>query len=509
VDYPVFPEVCMNLGVMGMNASPFDMILGFGVQNIPGGPSGPGDFGKLMGLFPQLQGMSNTPMGMTDVLVPGLMNVPTESLTDEQVPMQMHLPEGLASLLGMEQEASPELVNVALTMAKAEQVVSAPAQIVVSTEGNEQQLFLKVVPKNSEMAVEMMPEAEMADEESMLIPMQIRTVERAGNRLIADAQLRTAAGKDVSVRLKLDVTGNLNGMISENSILGKEAGPAIATPQQHHNLVELLGNLGVKSLVIESVEAGSVVSTQQALPQATVKPLKSLTDIGMARFSGQADVSEKTDGMPTKVNPFAELANQDGTMRQETTFGQSAMDAMLTDGKKSGVEKQAHVEVSAVEFVTETGAVKSEQTTVETPKVRFYNLDQGLEQLKRNPGQKIQVQLSPASLGKMDLSIVNHRGTVTVNLTVDSMQARAAVERGLGQLENHLTSSGIKVDSFQIHVNESNRNEAFHNHQFNQQGFFGGKHQGQNFRRFNQEQLKQGFNMTNDSFDKVMVNCLA
>ncbi len=499
----------MNQGVMGMTASPFDMILGFGIQNIPHGPSGPGDFGKLLGLFPQLQGMSNTLSGTTDVLVPDLLSVPTEPLTDEQVPMQMLLPESMAVLLGVEQESSPELVNVALTVAKAEQVVSTPAQIVVSTEGNEQQLFLKVTPKNSDLTAQVMAEAEMADEESMLIPMQIRTVEQDGNRLLADAQLRTAAGKDVSVRLKLDVTGNVNETQVENPILTKDATPMMVTPQKQNSLVELLGNLGVKSLVIENVDEGSVLTTQNNLPQAAVLPKKSLTDVGMARISGQADISEKTDGSVTKVNPFAELTNQDGSMRQETAFGRSTMDEMLTEIGKSGTKSQANVEISTLEFVTETGAVKSEQTTVEAPKVRYYNLDQGLEQLKGNPGQKIQVQLSPATLGKIDLSIVSHRGMVTVNLTLNSLQARHAVERGLGQLESQLHSSGIKVDAFQIHVNESNRNEAFSDHQFNQQGFLGGKHQGSNFRRFNQEQLKQGFNMADESFDKVMVNCLA
>lgn len=495
----------MNAGVMGMNASPFDMLLGFGMQNIPRVSPETGDFGKLMNLFPQFQQVSEALTGTGKVPIPGMMTGLPQPLSAEEMPTL--LPESLAAVLGVKPEDIPEQINPAIAAAGAEQVVTIPAQlVVVPDENNKQQLYLKVQPETmTEVNPALLIESESAAEEEMLIPMQLRTVEQDGQRLIADAQLRTATGENVSVRLKLDVAGMTQPQLTEDGFSRGMAQPIEVTPQRQNNLVALLGNLGVKSLVVETIDESSTQTTQQLLPRAAGQPVRGLGDMSLDQLRGQAEAVETADGKTQRVNPFMQMSQQDSNARQDMLFGQAKGDDSMMQLNRTTVD---NVAISTADAATENTQVTSAPKAPETSQVRYYNIDQGLERLKQNPGQRIQVQLSPASLGKMDLSIVNHRGIVTVHLTMESAQAKQAVERNLGQLESHLSSSGIKVDSFQVTVNESNRPGAYSGHQFNQQGFFGDRHQGRNFRRFNQ-QLKQGFDMTSEKFERVMVNYLA
>jgi len=168
--------------------------------------------------------------------------------------------------------------------------------------------------------------------------------------------------------------------------------------------------------------------------------------------------------------------------------------------------------VSVLTSMVEPGmATPQPETTEYSARVRFYDLDSKLDQLKRNPGQVIRIQLVPAKLGKMDLSIISHRGLVTVRLTLDSLAAKQAVERNLFQLENRLTASGIRVDNFQISVDQSSKEEHFAGHYYSRQhgGHDNPHYSGDNRRHmFDQRRMNQ-FNLTGARFDQVMVNCLA
>ncbi|MCK5126321.1 MAG: flagellar hook-length control protein FliK [candidate division Zixibacteria bacterium] len=496
----------MNQGVMGITASPFDMILGFGMQNTPQGTSVTGEFGKLLGALPQFQNLTEAFPGITDVSIPGMMKAPPQPLSDES--MQMLLSDKMATILGVEQELPAEQVNLALALGQSEQIISTTAQLVVATDEKEnQQLFIKVIPEQKEQLNALMPEMEVEDEKAMLIPMRLRTVEQVGNRLVADAQLRTAAGEDVSVRLKLDIAGNLNGIQNRSGIPEVLTGKETVNAGNQKMLTDLLGNLGVKSLIIENIDDGNLPTSQTVLPKAATKlsgsaklaPQKALGDLFTSK--GTAEVESGNEKIiPTFNSKQNSFMNQNNLTSKQSDFD------MLNLVSKTAENHS----VASVDFASEAASIAKPEVAQDNPQVRFYNLNNSLEQLKMNqPGQKIQIQLLPAQLGKMELSIVSHRGVVTVNLTLDSMQAKQAVERNLGQLESQLSASGIKVDSLHLHVNESNRGSAFSGSQYYQQGHFSGQEQQKHqFNRFNQE-LQKGLTMTDESFDNVMVNYLA
>jgi flagellar hook-length control protein FliK len=109
----------------------------------------------------------------------------------------------------------------------------------------------------------------------------------------------------------------------------------------------------------------------------------------------------------------------------------------------------------------------------------------------------------------MEVSIASFRGQVTVNLTVDSEQARQAVEKNLTQLERQLMSSGVKVDQFQVNVSQSAKSHAFAQNEHYFQGGFNGR-QGRGYQQPTRSQkLMQQFAPSGPSFETVMVNCLA
>ena len=120
-------------------------------------------------------------------------------------------------------------------------------------------------------------------------------------------------------------------------------------------------------------------------------------------------------------------------------------------------------------------------------------------------------QLVPSSLGRMELSIASNRGIVTVNLALDSVQAKQTVERNISQLENRLASSGIKVDNFHITVHQPNKNDAAGQqyHPYQQGNRSGNQQQNGYARQQFGKSLAQRFAGSDLNFDKVMVNCLA
>ena len=502
----------MNPRAMGMNASPIDMILGIGLQKTPQGQPGSQDFGALLGLMPQFQGSLGVPLESMDGPLSGSdPHLAFMSLAGSGA--EALVPEQLAALFGLGADSPPEINSASLPAGtQALAPFGAELQVVGNDAGN-QQLFVTLTPKSEDAGLPVMPGTAENDEKAMLLPVQLRTVERDGNRVTADALMRTATGEDVSVRLKLDVAGISHATHSTDVAAQSEKWFEAVLPQNQNRLTEFLGSLNVKSLVIENYSGESQPALQTALPQATVKVNPGIVmgnnSNEVTQAQNQAFAVDKADAESSdkQVVAIGKAENNEARFGKGGAFGPAAG---LDTGASQGARMVEGATVTTIEVAADTGAITSERTTVETPQVRFYNLDNEIDQIKRNPGQKIQIQLVPAQLGKMDLSIVSHRGVITVNLTVDSMQAKQAVEGNLGRLEQQLTASGIKVDSFQLHVNDHHRGNQFTGSQYFQQGNHGGQFQGsQHHRKQLPKQLKQGFALAEGGFAKVMVNCLA
>ncbi|MCP4568300.1 MAG: hypothetical protein GY841_12045 [FCB group bacterium] len=498
----------MHSQLMGPAANPLDMILGMGGTAPAGQPVGGDEFGSMLDFSMPLNAKSN------EGLVAGeSIQVPAGIETAGMITVQ--IPQSMLESLGLHSGSQPS-TNLTET-GQTEPHLAVPAELLVAGDGKGDTVYLKLQADMIGDKAELnLPDADDNGRE-MLLPMRLRTVEQIGNRLIADAELQGAAGKDKSIRLRLELAGNTSGNQGLNWSAIEESVDRSATGKPGQ-MSKMLGDLGVKLIVIENVENGSATTLQSILPEA-------------------APVLKKANGIRIAGQPGANIAVTDSAFSSENGDSVKVDQPLLTNavvnglaGEKTGGNKIVSARTGEpIDFgdrlaalssnpaiSTETGlatAVESQATEQksEPSSVRFYDLDRKLDQLKQNPGQKIRVQLAPAKLGRMELSIASHRGLVTVNLVVESTQTRLAVERNLAQLENRMAASGIKVDSFQVTVNQSSRGESFAGNYSQQQqsGFAGNGQQGDRQKgSFLQNQL-HCFETAGVGFDQVLVNCLA
>lgn len=490
-------------------AASLDMILGAGGRTSPKKTSATGEFNQFFRLPPQVTSAETNAL-------PGMNPDNSRSFGMETLGQTMLiLPRDMALYLGIGTENYPEFISAQAVPGQPEKLLAINAEILSTGESEDQTLYLRLAPgKDNENLVSMIPE--QAGQTEKLIPIRLRTVGQQKGRLVADAELLTATGQEMPVRFKLELAGKFNGL--QQLLTSPKAGETESgqnSPAKDIDLTRLLGELGVTRMVIENNEstlkAAMPITTtgKAALPVASMIPgqkqngsnAQSSPSVSSVALDGMiSTTSEKVQFNPENLgNGSEDLTDNSGLTRQ------GVGNDFLSLQSKAGVAEV----VSALDGKIDTTLESSSRSSADSAaSVKYFDLDSRLNQLKRSPGQTIRVQLIPAQLGKMDLSISVHRGTVTVSLMLDSMASKNAVEKNLSHLESRLAAAGIRVDNFQISVNQPSKGEAFagyyQHHAFGQSQDRGSQRRS----AYRQHHLRQ-FHAGDASFDKVMVNCLA
>ncbi len=456
------------------------------------------DFTNLLGGFQSFPGGSDmVSLGGSSLEMAGL-----SSLVEQSTPSEMEIPNDLAMMLGL--LGNEFISSVGRAPHNADEMVKVPVSLVsVETDG-ESELFLKIATSDQLQGFESATGQKESDEDGMLLPLRLRTVEQSGGQLLADAELQTATGKAIMIRLKLEIAGSNPDASQLMDGKGSKAKP-------ENNLLRNLGELNVQLISIEPGDEVKKSAVAQLIPTLDKGKGSMASKSNNGRLSDMTGVTSGSKSLTATVldaieaDPEVTVSQGDGFGALSTKSGGS-LDRFFPVNAGSKIGLDLPTVIPAGEITSE--AIVSEKSDL--PSVRYIELDNKLDMLKANPGQKIKIQMTPARLGQMELTIANHRGQVTVNLTLSSLTAKAAVERNLAQLESHLASSGIKVDQFQIHVNQSSRSQSggfYHPGQNQQDG-----HTGHKENRTNQsfmDRFKERYGGDEVSFDRVMVNCLA
>jgi hypothetical protein len=493
----------------GASTPPIEMLMGLLGGGAVKTSSGSGDFGRLLGLLgPMPDGMPGDGIGQSIPELPVMANPDVAVLGN----IPLVLPQDFSQALGLSSQPLPDTPNQVIVTENPQTMSLAQAELLVTDDGKNQALYLKILPDGTgpEMA-QVLPEQDHGEE--MVLPMRLRTVEQHGNRLIAEAELQTATGKDASIRLRLELAGSPDKIQETKPVSGIDSKPSTGIGKDL-SLPRLLNNLDVKSVVIEPVGNDGVQMSKDILPRIVAIP-RNFTGLKPTFNSPAAANSEtvapESESLSATLKP---IGGTEGSRLADTGTGW-----MMSDNNSAGTQAgnptgaESNLVATTTLPVSEIGeALPRTGFDTDLSQVRFYNLDHKLDQLKQNPGQRIKIQLMPARLGSMELSIASQRGIVTVTLAVDSVQAKQAIERNLPQLEKSLATSGLRVDNFQLQVNQPSKGESYlaYQQQYDrQQGGFTG-HQEQGFRQYSSGYNRpQQFNLPEADFQQTMVNCLA
>lgn len=74
----------------------------------------------------------------------------------------------------------------------------------------------------------------------------------------------------------------------------------------------------------------------------------------------------------------------------------------------------------------------------------------------KNGTAKIQIQLEPAELGKLELSLVIERDLVAARFVTETQGVQSLIEANLPQLRSALQEAGLRVDLLQVGVQTGN-----------------------------------------------------
>lgn len=77
-------------------------------------------------------------------------------------------------------------------------------------------------------------------------------------------------------------------------------------------------------------------------------------------------------------------------------------------------------------------------------------------QAAKEPGKpsELRLQLSPEYLGRMEIRVMSHEGTLSAQIKVDHAQAREMMQTQIAELRQSLADQGIKIDRLEVSVGQ-------------------------------------------------------
>lgn len=257
--------------------------------------------------------------------------------------------------------------------------------------------------------------------------------------LYAALQELTTVVENVSSQLSAD-TGltqeELNAVLEEFSQVEDLADGGIVQQVNFDEEAELVTNTADESAVQSQEEAPLVIVEENAKLQETGTTQKQLTD-------------NKTAELPEnqQENPTDEETKIQSGKSEQNTHGQEGSSKNF-DGQQGMVQSYGDNLNEAAQATAETAMSYTSESTESI----LRQLADAVKIIKNENLTEMELQLHPASLGTVNVSLVTKGGTVTAEFTTQSEAVKAAIESQIAQLRANLEEQGIKVEAIEVSV---------------------------------------------------------
>lgn len=113
----------------------------------------------------------------------------------------------------------------------------------------------------------------------------------------------------------------------------------------------------------------------------------------------------------------------------------------------------------------------SVENKIEIQPLRF-TLPDNIKTVLKPGGQAVLLKIEPEHLGPAKLRLSLHNDKIRARITVNSAIAKTTIENSLDRLVDQLAKADIKIDYFEVTVNDdSNKNEFFNHQSYRRQSF--------------------------------------
>jgi flagellar hook-length control protein FliK len=155
--------------------------------------------------------------------------------------------------------------------------------------------------------------------------------------------------------------------------------------------------------------------------------------------------------LPENQQDTSDLKNdsQSSDNNSKTTKNQNNNNVKDYSENQTLSASQAQKLNEAVAEVTDT---VTSYTSVEDTQSLMRQLADAVKIIRNEDMTQMELQLHPANLGTVNISIVTKGGLVTAQFTTQSEQVKAAIEMQATQLQTNLENQGVKVEAIEVAV---------------------------------------------------------
>lgn len=347
--------------------------------------------------------------------------------------------------------AIPAAQTWMVTMSHQQQVELKPGKYqVLKSQVTDGMLSLEVVPKDK-----------LAEPIKITIPLDLLQNEAPTDapRVVRPEAAIHAAARRIPLESTTSAMSALGSLIEKVNLrelqVTKDQTAPFAMTADESMAMRLIGEqVGQKVVLAAKLDRSqfrAVGTTKTSMPVAALDSKSGSTPISQPAFAGEAIFEPRVMPRSARQVAFAahtDLANDDLAavktllaIPSEKPAGTNQLESLLADSKAT--TQPLH------ESKPEPISVK-------------ITMPQELPSLKPD-GKSVMLRIEPDHLGPAKLYLTMRHETLTAKVTVETIQAKAAVEASLDQLTDQLARAGVKVDHIDVGVrNGGADNQFFH-----------------------------------------------
>ncbi len=199
-------------------------------------------------------------------------------------------------------------------------------------------------------------------------------------------------------------------------------------------------NQAANTDVVQAAVTKEVASTEQSAKQTDNSPVSD-TDPMTQKISADINVEQAQ-------NQSTEGQTGNAMTESAQTETRTPVHSEILDGQSGFLQNLSQAVADA------TGEIAPQQTNMQQ---MIDIVNQVVEQIKVTLGKEttsMEMQLNPESLGKVLIHVSSNHGVMTANFTVQTEEAKEALQSQMYSLREALESRSIKVDAVEVEVSD-------------------------------------------------------
>ncbi len=232
----------------------------------------------------------------------------------------------------------------------------------------------------------------------------------------------------------------------------------VMTETGSNSMMDILNNEELSQMVKNLMEQINSIKSQAQISDEMVVAAAHIDVTGDEADSGQdvlEDVPENLeDSEETYVEGVKVVLQSDTAPMQQEAGGQQPKGQ--TDLRQAAMPEMHNTSGEQAVFQNLVQAVSNTQTANVSGVAQAVDIvTQIVEQIKtvvKSTTTSMELQLNPASLGKVHIQIVSREGMITAQITAQTETARNAIEAQLSTLKETFQNQGLKVEAVEVAV---------------------------------------------------------